>query len=165
MAEKKFKFNFADFLILLVLLAVVAALLYVFVLSDDTVINTEETYTVEAVLRATSINEIFKDTVKEGDVVALAENRNKVIGVVSAPPEVKPSIKTGFDEEAEEEVYTPGESLIDITITVKGEAIKDKWGYRFKDCDDDVIVVNNNYKFLFGETYFNVQCIKVTVLD
>ena len=89
--------------------------------------------------------------------------RDLDLGVVSAPPEVKTSIKTGFDAEKEEEVYAEAEGLIDMIITFRATAVETEWGY----CIDDeaYITVNNSNDFIIGDLRCVGVCTNVTVID
>ena len=162
MSEKKFRFNIIDAVIVLVLIAAVAVLGYVFIISDDTEVK-GETHTVEYVIEVTSLNSMFADSVVEGDHVTFENNRDLDLGTVSAPPQVKTSIKTGFDAEKEEEVYAEAEGLIDMIITFRATTVETEWGY----CIDDeaYIAVNNSNDFIIGDLRCVGVCTDVTVID
>ena len=161
MTGKKFRFNIIDALILLILLAAGAVLAYVFVLSDTTLVKGEN-HTVEYVVEVTSVNEIFKDSVKEGDKVTLASDRKKELGEISKKPESYASVKTGFNNETGEEEYSFGDGLVDMVITFRGETEKTEWGYSN---DDVYILVNDSIELIFGDFKGTATCIEVTVLD
>lgn len=161
MAEKKFRFNIIDALILLILIAAAGVLAYVFVLSDSE-LEIKEMHTVEYVVEATSVNETFRNAISEGDRVTLASNRKREFGNVSAQPEINQSIKTSYDEINNVEVYSLAEGLVDMTITFRGSAEKDEWGYSL---DGSHLTVNDSFDLIFGDTKLTVTCIKMTVLD
>ena len=162
MSEKKFRFNIIDAVIVLVLVAAVAVLGYVFILSDDTEVK-GETHTVEYVIEVTSLNSMFTDAVSEGDRVTLEKDRELDLGVVSVPPEVRDSIKTGFDAEKEEEVYSKAEGLIDMLITFRAPAVETEWGYCI--ADEVYITVNNSNEFIIGDLRCVGVCTELTVID
>ena len=161
MAEKKFRFNIVDVLILLILIAAAGVLAYVFILSDSD-LEVKENHNIEYVVEVTSVNEIFRNTVNEGDRVTLASNRKKELGNVSAQPETVQALKTSFDETRGIEVYSPAEGLIDMTITFKGTAEKTEWGYSL---DGTYINVNDTFDLIVGDTKLSVTCVRMTVLD
>ncbi len=163
MAGKKNKFNIIDALIIIVLAIAVAVLAYVFVISDH-LSEKGETHTIEYVIEATSLNEIFRDSVSQGDKVFIETSSMPLeIGVVTAQPEVTQNYKTYYDNETGEEVYTPAESLINIKITFRATAEKTEWGY----CIDDsaYITVNNSNVFLIGDLQCAAVCTGLTVID
>lgn len=161
MNEKKFRFNIIDVLILLILIVAAGVLAYVFILSDSD-LEIKEQHNVEYVVEVTSVNEIFRNTVNEGDRVTLASNRKKELGSVSAQPEIAQTLKTSFDEKRGIEVYSPADGLIDMTITFRGTAEKTEWGYSL---DGVYICVNDTIDLIFGDTRLNVTCVRVNVLD
>lgn len=159
MAKRKMKFNIIDAVILCILALAVAVLLYVFVFSDSTT-DDYETYNVECVMEISSINELFRDSIQDGQTVMDAK-LNK-IGTVTKPPEIRPTIITAFDEETESEKYTEAEGLIDFYVTFTGEAEKTEWGYKFVDSH---IAVNEQVRLQFSDMQCNATCVKMTVLD
>jgi len=163
MTDKKFRLNIIDVLILLVLVVAVAVLGYIFVLSDDTVVEGEH-HTVEYVVEVTSINKnAFLNSVSEGDIVTLEDNRNKVIGTVSKPVQYLDCYKTSYSDSEEKEVYTIAEDLIDLVITFTADAEHDEWGYCI--ADSVYIPVNTSINLIIGDFRCTAFCIKNTVLD
>ena len=163
MSEKKFKFNIIDAVIILVLVAAIAVLAYVFVFSDDSEVN-GDVHTVEYVVEVSSLNrELFHNAVKEGDLVTFDADREVVLGHVTTAPLERTSIKTEYDNETGKEVYTEAPGLIDMTITFQATAVETEWGY----CIDDeaYITVNNTNEFIIGELRCVALCTEVTVLD
>lgn len=160
MTKRKMKFNVIDAVIICILVLAAAVLLYVFVLSDTTT-DEYEVHNVECVMEISSINEIFRDSIKDGQNVMSIKSKNS-IGTVTQTPEIRPTILTAFDGETESEVYSEAEGLIDFYVTFQGEAEKTEWGYRF---DDTYIAVNEQVVLQFSEMQCNATCIKMTVLD
>ncbi len=163
MAGKKTKFNIIDILIVAILVVAISVLAYVFVISDKTDEEGEK-HTIEYVIEATSLNEIFRDSVAEGDKVFIDTGATpKEIGVVSAPPQVTQNYKTYFNNETGEEVYTPADSLINIKITFRATAEKTEWGYCIEDFS--YITVNNSNVFYIGDLQCAAVCTALTVID
>lgn len=162
MTAKKFKFNVIDAIIILVLVAAIAVLAYVFVFSDESDVK-GDVHTVEYVIEVTSLNEIFRDAVSTGDKVTFETDREIFLGTVTAPPEVRTSMKTNYDNESGEEVYSAAQGLIDMTITFRATVEETEWGY----CIDDkaYITVNNSNDFIIGDLRCVGICTEVTVID
>ena len=83
MQKRTFKFNVIDALILILILAVAAGLLYVFVLSDRPLIKTAETHTVTYVIEVTGLNEEYKDLITVGTEV-IDSSKKLNIGTITA---------------------------------------------------------------------------------
>lgn len=162
MTDRKFRLNFIDMLIIIVLVVAVGVLGYIFVFSDDTIAEGEH-HTVEYVVEITSINrEYFENSVVEGDVVTLSEKRTKVLGTVTGV-QVYDCYKAAYSDEEDAEVYTKAENLVDIVITFTSEAEKDEWGYCI--AEDVYIPVNTSIDITIGDFRGSAFCIKHTVLD
>lgn len=159
--KKKFKFNIIDAIIVLVLIAAVAVLAYVFVFSDESDVKGEEC-TVRYTVEFTSINDDFAEAIKEKDRVTFETDRKLDLGrVVSV--DYGNSVKTGFNNVTGEEEYTAVEGLIDIVVTFEVTAEKTEWGY----CIDDeaYITVNNSNEFIIGSFRGVGICTAVEVID
>lgn len=163
MTDKKFRLNIIDILILLILAVAVAVLGYIFIFSDDTVIEGER-HTVEYVVEITSINkDAFSNSVAEGDLVTLEENRNKYVGKVSKPVQILDCYKSSYSNAEGKEVYTLAENLIDIVVTFTAETELDEWGYCIS--DSVYIPVNTSINLMIGDFRCTAFCVKNTVLD
>lgn len=163
MTDKKFRLNIIDIFIILILAVAVAVLAYIFVLSDDTVIEGEH-YTVEYIVEINSVNrEAFMNAISEGDIVTLEENRSKVIGTVSKQPQYLDCYKAGYSNEEGREVYTLADNLVDIVVTFTAEAVHDKWGYCI--ADSVYIPVNTSINLMIGDFRCTAYCVKNTVLN
>ena len=157
MTDKKFRFNVIDVLILLVLVVAVGVLSYIFVFSDDTVVEGEK-HTVEYVVEICSINaEAFSGTVSEGDIITLENDRKTVVGVVSKPPQEYPSYRSSYSNSKNKEVYTPSEGHFDMTVTFTADTVKDDWGY----CIDDKVYfpVNTSLNIMIGDFRCTAYCV------
>ncbi|MBQ3900927.1 MAG: DUF4330 family protein [Clostridia bacterium] len=162
MEKKKFRFNIIDAIILLVILAAIALLVYVFVISDKTVEEYDK-YQIECVMEVTRINENLAGELEigEGSNVYNPAN-NKLIGKVVAEPEFKNTITTAFDESTGQEIYPEVEGLKDIFITVRLEAEKTEWGYS---AGDLYFVVNSSARFRVGDFECNATCLDLKVVE
>lgn len=162
MSGRKFRFNIIDAVIVVILAIAVAVLAYVFIFSDDSEIEGEE-HTVEYVIHVTSVNEMFKDAVSQGDRVTFERNRKLDLGTVSAPPEVLPAVRVSYDNETGKEVYPEVEGLVDMIITFRAPTILTEWGY----CIDEeaYITVNNSNEFVIGDFLCVGVCTEVNVID
>ncbi|MBR6807107.1 MAG: DUF4330 family protein [Clostridia bacterium] len=165
MTAKKFRFNIIDAIILLVLIAAIGVLAYIFVISDDSEVEGEP-HTVEYTIIVTSVNGKFKDSITEGSRVSLESNRKLDLGKV-VKYEYGGSVKTEFNkkpgEEAAEVYSVIEDELIDMVITFRADTKKTEWGY----CIDDeaYINVNNSFEFVVGDFRCVGVCSGVNVLD
>ena len=162
MTSKKFKFNIIDALIILILIAAVAVLAYVFVFSDDTDVKGEE-HTIEYTIEFTSVNGTFADDIKEGQSVTLETDRKINLGTVTAY-EYGKCVKPMYNNETESEEYSVvKDNLIDMVVTFLAKAELDEWGY----CIDDetYIAVNNSMDYIVGEFRCIGMCTAVKVID
>ncbi len=161
MTDRKFRLNFIDILILIVLAVAVAVLGYIFVFSDDTVVEGER-HIVEYVVEVSSVNSVFDGSVSVGDTVTFADKRTKVLGTVT-DVQYRDCYKAGYSNDKDAEVYTKADNLIDICITFMAETEKDEWGYCI--ADDVYIPVNTSIDIMAGDFRGSAYCIKHTVLD
>lgn len=163
MTGKKFRFNVIDVLILLVLVVAIGVLSYIFVFSDDTVVEGEK-HTVEYVVEIGPINaEVFSGTVSEGDIITLENDRNAVLGVVSKPPQEYPSYKAYYSNSQKKEVYTAAEGQFDMLVTFTADTIKDDWGYCIN--DKAYLPVNTSINILIGDFRCTAYCVEAKVID
>ena len=163
MTGKKFRFNIIDVLILLVLAVAVAVLSYIFVFSDDTVVEGEK-HTIEYVIETDPLNaEFFSGTVSEGDIITLSNNRNVVLGVVSKQPQEYPSYKAHYSNSENKEVYSAAEGHFTMLITFTSETVKDVWGYRIG--DSTYLPVNNPIDIMIGDLRCTAYCVEAKVID
>ncbi len=164
MAEKKYRFNVIDALIILVILIAGALLAYIFVFSDDTQ-STGDNVRVEYVVEVTSLSaDSFRGKINEGDEIFFNGTKKIKVGTVSkTPQEHYPSYKTAFSNSEGKEVYTPDEERFDITITFEADAVKDKKGY----CIGEKLYlpVNGWADLIIGGVSCSVCCLELNVLD
>lgn len=162
MEKKKFRFNIIDAIILFVILAAIALLVYVFVISDKTVEEYPKCQ-IECVIEVTRINENLANEAQigEGKNVFNPVN-NKLIGKVISEPEIKNTITTSFDEETGQEIYPEVEGLKDIYFTLRLDAEKTEWGFAAGDLYFDV---NDSVRFRVGDFECNGTCLDLKVID
>lgn len=120
MSKRKLRVNAMDIVILAVILAAVALLLYVFVWSDGQ--DTAETEYVDLVyvLEVTNLDGQYQNAIQAGQPVLDAVKRGSM-GMVQSTPLVVPMKKAEFDNESGQEVYNevPGKYRMQITIEAK----------------------------------------------
>ncbi len=165
MEKKKFRFNLIDAVIIIAILAAIALLVYVFVISDKTQEkNPEFHYT--CVVEVTRIN---KDAfggdkgVKEGMAVYNPNSQKevKVIGHVTKVLEESTKIPV-FSEKERDEIYTELDGLVDLTITFEGTAEKTEWGYQSNEL---YLAVNDSIPLRIGDFRCNGTCIELKIDD
>ena len=118
MSKRKIRINAMDFVILAVIAAAAALLLYVFVWSDAGESAQPETMELTYVVEIVGMDEQFENAVQDGDRVEDAVKRG-LLGTVSGTPEVRDTLKAEYDQDTRSEVYVkvPGKSNLYVTIT------------------------------------------------
>jgi len=149
MRKFKFKPNLMDLLILLVIVAAVVALLYIFVWSETSVsLNGDSgaqhklTYVVEV----TELEEEYADRISVGQTV-VDSSKKMVIGTVTAV-ESHPYMYMGTNREEGTLALTPQDDAITLYVTVEADAVMN--GYAFAVNGYDIYVGKQIYMSLPG---------------
>ena len=158
MNKRKIRFNAIDVLLILVLLAIVAAVLYIFVLSDrggDTL--TAATHPIEYVIEVSEVEEQYVSLIKEGQPVEDAVWR-KQIGTV-AGVEAAPYEKVLFDYKNNEETTASRDGYVTLKITVAADAEETDRAFLV---NGDAIRVGLKYSVRLPDFYGEGFCTKLT---
>ncbi len=155
MTKRKLKFNAVDALIILLIAAVIFALAYIFVLSDNNNDGTAVNYkTIQYVVEVSNIEERFAESVKEGQTVQDAVER-KNIGTVVGVQSVQYR-KSGFDYTTNTETISSVENKIALKITIEAQAVDTERAFIVDGCE---IRVGQQYSLILPEMYGVGYCV------
>lgn len=154
MNKRKLRFNFIDVLIILVILAVAAVLLYVFVLSDNNDQIEELNYSnIQYVIEIQNVDKQFEGAVQVGQLVKEAV-KQKYIGTVSGVEAVPYQMKT-FDYELGIETVSYVEDKITLKITIDAQAVETDRAFTV---DGYEIRVGKSYSLALPNMYCSGFC-------
>ena len=132
--NKKFRFNFIDFLLILLILAIIAAIVYIFVpfswmKQQNGVVDLQ--YTIEF----QGVNEDFIENIQENDVIIDSVSKN-VIGKVIAVDYNTQHTVLQYDEANGEGVLAviPEEYNLIVTVSTANAVFSDGEGYSVNSC-------------------------------
>lgn len=118
--KKKYRFNFIDVIILLIIFAIIAMVVVFFVLpgSDSPIRN--ESVEIEYVIKVSQINEELKDLIKVGDEVT----ENTGLSSIGSVKDVKytESVYNTVNKKTGENVQQNYPGAVDVVITVSAKA-------------------------------------------
>lgn len=124
MRKVKMKFNIMDVLILLGILAVAAVLLYVFVLSENTPVDSlsgNETTKVTYVIEISGVDDIYADKISVGETL-IDSSKKMNIGTIVAV-ESQPYVHLGKNLTTGTMELTTVEGKSTIYVTVEADAV------------------------------------------
>ncbi len=129
MSKTKTRFTIMDGVILLIILAVVAVLLYVFVFSDLASMHTAaaETHTLTYVVEVAALDEEQASKILPGDTVINSASKI-AIGTVTAV-EMRPYMYMGTNKNEGSLVLNPVDGKVNLYLTVQADAILDGISY------------------------------------
>ena len=151
MAKRKIQFNFIDLLILLAGAAAIFVFLYVFVLSGRK--NADEpgdsnVVTLEYVIEIQDLDKSFAESVKKDQSVQDAIKRKNIGTVIGV--ETDEYNKIVFDYNTGEEILSPVENKITMSVTIQTDAVEGKDAYS---ANGIVIRVGEQYSVIFPGMY------------
>ena len=160
--KKKRRFNFVDFLVILLILAIIAGVIYLvspasFLRQLASIKTGTLTYTVEII----GVDEEYLNMIAEGDAVGDAATKNSLGSVESVDYSVKQT-ELGY-KEGEDGVYEgvlnehPDRYNVQVTITATAEYVPDE-GYRI---DGTRIAVGESMALRFPDFVCEGYCISV----
>ena len=159
MGKRKVRVNGMDLVILAVILAAVALLLYVFVWSDESTDASQTQYTdITYVVEIKEIDERYAGMVKVGQQIEDAV-KHGALGTV-AGVEVQTTLVPKYDETTGKEVYSPVPGKINLYITVTAEAAISSLGYSVS---GEMIRVGKHISMQCPELLCHGYCIKLDV--
>lgn len=130
MRKVKMKFNIMDVLILLGIVAVAAVLLYVFVLSENTPVDSlagNEATKVTYVIEISGVDDIYTDKISVGETL-IDSSKKMNIGTIVAV-ESQPYVYLGKNLNAGTMELTTVEGKSTIYITVEADAVMSGFSY------------------------------------
>lgn len=157
MNKKKFKFNFVDILIILIIIAAGVVLSSVFIGNNSAATQPQTSNVkVQYVIELPDVDDRFENTVKEGQAVRDAIERKslgKVVGVQTNPYEV---ITFDYTEGIEKVAVVDGKVV--ITVTIEADATETDRAFIIDGCE---MRVGQKYSIEFPEMYGIGYCIKI----
>lgn len=161
MHKSKVKFNLMDALVLLVLVVVVAALLYIFVWSEqysvDALTGTESVH-VSYVVEITGLYEDYQDKISVGDK-PIDSSKKTALGVITAL-ETRPYMYTGSNLHDGTMVLSTVEDYVNMYVTIEADAVLDGYGYTVNGGD---IYVGKLVYLAFADIVCSGYCIALDV--
>ncbi len=118
--QQKFRFNFVDAILILIILIAGAALGYIFFSSDVSVVSEVEQKEIVYEIEVTQIPDSFKWKINIGDKVTDTVARYPIGEVVNVV--YSDCIYTGVDHETGKEVRTVLDGYMDVVVTVRAQS-------------------------------------------
>ncbi len=119
-SQKKFRFNFIDALLILIILAAGAFLCYIFLSNDVDVVSENVTKEIVYEIELNEVPEEFKWKINIGDKVTDTVARYPIGEVVNVV--YSDYIYSGVNAEDGGEVLTAVPGYMDVTVTIRAEA-------------------------------------------
>ena len=132
--NKKFRFNFIDFLIIVLILAIVAAIVYVFVPMSWLNLN-RGNVDLQYYVEFQGVDEALIENIEENDVIIDSVSKNVIGRVVAVDYNTQHSVLT-YDEANGEGVLSviPEKYNLIVTISTSNAVYKDGEGYSVNSC-------------------------------
>ncbi len=159
MSKRKTKFNIMDAIILVVLLAVVAVLLYVFVFSEsgEAALGETDTYTLTYVVEVTKLSEEYADRVKVGAAVVDSSKKLPIGTVVAVEKHPHQHLGTNYTEG--EMSLTTVDGYSDLYVTLEASATLSGITYSVGGFE---VRVGNKVYLAFSDLVCEGYCISLT---
>lgn len=119
MRKRKMKFNIMDLLILLAIAAVAAVLLYVFVLSENTPVDSlggAQTTKITYVIEVTGVDDALSDNIAVGETLIDAAKKMNIGTIVAVESQPYVYLGKNITEGAMELTTVDGKSTIYVTV-------------------------------------------------
>lgn len=157
MNKEKTKFNFIDLIILLIILAAVFILLYVFVLSGkETSLTDTETVTIEYVVEIQNLDSNLCDYAAKGDNVQDAIKRRGLGTVTGIEKKPYRKLTYNYTDNCETSSEVPEKSV--LLLTIEAEAVETDRSFSVNDCP---VRVGELYSLILPDMYVYGYCISV----
>jgi len=128
MNKRKIRINGMDIVILAVIAAALALLLYIFVWSAEPETAEAEYVDLVYVLEVTSLEGQFQNLVQAGQPVQDAVKRGNM-GTVRSTPQITPMKKAEFDNDTRQEVYNEVPGKYRMLVSIETSAVVTEQGY------------------------------------
>ena len=158
-ASKKGRFNIIDFMIIIVILFIIAALVFVFLpTSFIKNLTSDKTVEIEYAIEVLAVDEEFLENINEGDTVLNSKTKSN-IGTVKALEYSTPYTELKYDDENDRAVLSevPGRYNLIVTISATAEFIEGE-GYTV---NGTRIAVGESVSMRFPEFICEGHCISV----
>ncbi|MBO7310250.1 MAG: DUF4330 domain-containing protein [Clostridia bacterium] len=121
-AKHKGKFNFIDFLLVLIVLAIIAALVYVFLPSSHIKrVTSDKTLDMQYTIEILGVDEQYISNIVENDTVIDSVTKSN-IGTVTAVDYSMQYTELAYDEESSTGVLTPIAGKYNVVVTISATA-------------------------------------------
>ena len=132
--NKKFRFNFIDFLIIVLILAIIAAVVYIFV-PLSWLNQNKGTVDLQYYVEFQGVDEAFIENIEENDVLIDSVSKNVIGKVVAVDYNTQHSVLK-YDEANGEGVLSviPEKYNLIVTISTANAVYKDGEGYSVNSC-------------------------------
>ncbi len=158
--KKKFSFNIIDAALVVIALVAIAILIFVFNNKDIVKPQGNEKVQIEYTVTVSPVREEFINLVKIGDKVtntAVMESCGEVVTVTNSD-----YIYEGTNDATGEKVYTPYPGMKTMVIKIKANAAKTDYGYSVNGFD---IVIGEKVSFRVPDYTGTGICTAIKVLD
>jgi len=161
MEKRKIRINAMDFVIVAVILAAAALLLYVFLWSDESETTQKKTAEITYVVEIVGVDEQFQHNIQDGQRVEDAVKRG-YIGTVKGTPEVRDMLKAEYDNTAGKEVYNRVPGKCNLYITITSEADVSPRGYSV---NGEFVYVGAQLSLMFPDMKCDGYCIRLDAAE
>ena len=128
MNKRKIRVNGMDIVILAVIAAALALLLYIFVWSAEPENAEAEYVDLVYVLEVSSLEGQFQNLIQAGQPVQDAVKRGNM-GTVRSTPQITPMKKAEFDNDTRQEVYNEIPGTYRMLVSIEASAVVTEQGY------------------------------------
>ena len=119
---KKGRFNLIDFLLIVIILALIAGIVYVFIPSSlVSRVTADETYEIQYTLELTGVDEAYIDNILENDIVIDSVSKSN-LGTVAAVDYSIQYTELAYNENESVGVLTPVAGKYNVIVTVNATA-------------------------------------------
>ena len=120
--SKKGRFNLIDFLLIVIILALIAGIVYVFIPSSlVSRVTADETYEIQYTLELTGVDEAYIDNILENDIVIDSVSKSN-LGTVAAVDYSIQYTELAYNENESVGVLTPVAGKYNVIVTVNATA-------------------------------------------
>jgi len=161
MNKRKLRINGMDIVILAVIAAALALLLYIFVWSAGPESTEQEYVDLVYVLEVTSLEGQFQNLVQAGQPVLDAIKRGNM-GTVVSTPHITPMKKAEFDNDTRQEVYNEVPGRYRMLVSIEASAVVTEQGYTVGDQD---VYVGALMSLVFPNLKCDGYCIDLEIAE
>lgn len=161
MNKRKLRINGMDIVILAVIAAALALLLYIFVWSAGPESTEQEYVDLVYVLEVTSLEGQFQNLVQAGQPVLDAIKRGNM-GTVVSTPQITPMKKAEFDNDTRQEVYNEVPGRYRMLVSIEASAVVTEQGYTVGDQD---VYVGALMSLVFPNLKCDGYCIDLEIAE